>query len=599
MDMAGHGRSSSQQALGPVSGNAEEMQAVPMMRAEQPLEPASAMEMQQVLKKDQRVVHGEAAHNGASQGQSQVSIQMMESGAMRMAAKESKPGHHLPMQIKEFPGSLALDQQVFKPAPAIERLFKQDSKGQSQAKGKGTKSSAQKARKGTKSSAQKKIAGSHGTVKAGSTHKTKTGQPNSGLEDDDLQRAEDLGYEMKESAEEKEDDAAEDDWDDDDTKVTVKEQHIDPDPDTDAGYSKGDADETGSADDGYDQDDSAYDAETMPMVNVTAEEDATPAPNTGPLKAKDPNPGVAPPPENEVEKLGEGIGAMAYERSPTGSRVINHDLRQRLQLQDFATIGLLLTVFALTIGLSCCSVYQVSDDTSPAAYYSEPKHYQQRVICESRDVDAFLAAFNTQPQNVRLRIIGRNPEPGGFRRFLRNLNAHATRPRGLAALLPMRQRRRLSVLFDVALDLTPFITGDGRLSDENLMILQKHLNTANRLESLVIEKKVDWALWEDVATNIRQRLRTLGFPGDVEVRFEAQDEVMVYQNHKWSNFVRNRVTQALVVISIIGSAIWVPYVMVRSKVTKIETRFNINVDPSRYWELVSDGLSAAEGFQGM
>lgn len=429
------------------------------------------------------------------------------------------------------------------------------------------------------------------------------GDANDGFQEgDDMWRgnvpSKDRGYAWKQDHDSR-DETNDDDWDDEDSnyKGTVEDPTDgDGDGDTSDAYGDGDGENSTGT---YGSDGEAYDGADMPMVNVTAEEDASAAPNSGPLKAKDPNVPAVPPPETQVEKLGEGIGAMAYERSPTGSRVINHDLRQRLQLQDYATIYLLLSVFALTVLLSCCSVYQVADDPSPAAYYSEPKNYQPRVICESKDVDAFLAAFNTQPQNVRLRIIGRNPEPGGFRRFLRTLNAHTTRPRGLAALLPMRQRRRLSVLFDVALDLTPFITGDGRLSDENLLILQQYLNSKNRLETVLIQKKVDWVLWEDVATNIRQRLRTLGFPGEVEVRFEAQDEVLVYQNHKWSNFVRNRVTQALVVISIIGSAFWLPYVMVRSKTTKVETRFRINVDPSRYWELVSDGLSAAEGFQSI
>lgn len=380
------------------------------------------------------------------------------------------------------------------------------------------------------------------------------------------------------------DEANDDDWDDEDTHGSATFG-------TNASYPDDDESEDGSE---------TFDAADAPIVNVTAEEDASAPADKGPLKATNPKPPQAPPPENDVEKLGEGIGAMAYERAPTGSRSFNYEIRKRLQLQDVATIGLLLAVFALTVMLSCCSVYQVAEDPSPAAYYSQPKFYHQsRVICDSADVDAFLTAFNTQPQNVRLRIIGWNPEPGGFRRFLRTLNAHSARSRGLANLLPMRQRRRLPILFDVALDLAPFITGDGRLSDDNLAILQKYLNTKNRLETLLIQKRVDWPVWEDVATNIRQRLRTLGFPGDVEVRFEAHDEILIYQNHKWSNFVRNRVTQALVVISIVGSAFWLPYVWFRSKTTKVETRFRINVDPSRYWELVSEGLSAAEGFQSM
>lgn len=443
----------------------------------------------------------------------------------------------------------------------------------------------------------------HGSPQQGKPQLDNEGDVHDGFQerDDLMTAAKDRGYEWKRNHDAR-DDTNDDDWDDEDSKGTVQDP-LDDDGDGDGDFfgdgDGGDGSHSNTTDGMYGDDSSAYDGSDMPIVNVTAEEDATAPDNSGPLKAVEVNPPRSPPAETEVEKLGEGIGAMAYERSPTGSRVVNHDLRQRLQLQDLATIVLLLSVFALTILLSCLSVYQVADDPSPAAYYSEPKSYQQRVICESNDVDAFLAAFNTQPQNVRLRITGKNPEPGGFRRFLRTLNAHTSRPRGLAALLPMRQRRRQAVLFDVALDLSPFITGDGRLSDENLLILQKYLSTSNRLETVQLIKKVDWALWEDVATNIRQRLRTLGFPGDVEVRFEAEDEVMVYQNHKWSNFIRNRVTQALVLISIVGSAFWIPYVWARSKTTKVETRFRINVDPSRYWELVSEGLNAAEGFQSI
>jgi hypothetical protein len=398
-------------------------------------------------------------------------------------------------------------------------------------------------------------------------------------------RAHERGYEWRNDHDSR-DETDDDDWDDEDNKPVAK------------GFNGNTSVSSTATDEDTDDDDvAAYANADLPVVNVTAEEDATAPANTGPLEALSPNEPTAPPPESDVEKLGEGIGAMAYARSPTGSRGVNYDLRKRLQFQDFATICLLFAVFGLTVLLSCCSVYHVAEDPSPVAYYSEPKSHQQRVVCESSEVDAFLTAFNTQPQNARLRIIGKNPEPGGFRRFLRSLHPHTMRPHGLAALIPVRQRRRLPILFDVALDLTPFVTGDGRVSEDNLDILQKYLDTKNRLETVIIQKHVDWDLWEDFATNIRQRLRSLGFPGDVEVRFEAYDEVLIYQNQKWSNFVRNRVTQALVVISIVGSVVWVPYVWARSKTTRVSTRFRINVDPARYWDLVSEGLSAAEGFR--
>mmetsp|Transcript_19785 Transcript_19785/g.37131 ORF Transcript_19785/g.37131 Transcript_19785/m.37131 type:complete len:652 (-) Transcript_19785:41-1996(-) len=378
-------------------------------------------------------------------------------------------------------------------------------------------------------------------------------------------------------------DAVDDDWDGDD--------------DDDS-----DADQRTSDNSGDDEDD-----EILPnggdveigdnsIINITSTKDASAKAGGQPLKAADNWEPTAPPQEPDIMKLGEGIGAMAYERSPSGSRSIDHDLERRLELQDCATVIMLLVVFAVTILLSCCSVYQVAEDLSPASYYSEPRPYQQRLTCETADLDNFLAAFNLQPQNIRLRIIGKNPEPGGFRQLFRSLNPHAIRPRGLAALLPNRQRRRLAVLFDVSLDLTPFIAGEGRLNDDNLTMLQKYLASRNSLETVLLQKRVDWVHWEDVATNVRQRLRTLGFPGDVAVHFEAYDEILVYKNHKWSNFVRNRVTQALVVISMVGGIFWLPYIWVRQRKTVVETRFRINLDPSRYWELVSDGLSAAEGF---
>jgi len=406
-------------------------------------------------------------------------------------------------------------------------------------------------------------------------------------------RQHERGYTWKQEHDSRDSDD-DDDWDDERLQQDVDAG--DKDDDSEKSDEEGDGDGNGDGD--GDGDESYEDGNLEPEVDVTGERDASAAPNSGPLKAITPHQPQAPPPENDVERLGEGIGAMAYERSPTGSRSINHEIRERLKFQDVAAVVILVSVFVMTVLLSCFSVYQIAEDPSPVAYYSEPKNYrQQRVICEDSDANSFLAAFNTQPEDVRFRIIGKNPEPGGFRRFLRTLHPHTMRPRGLAALLPVRQRRLLPVLFDVSLDLTPFITGSGRISEDNLSVLQNYLSSKNRLETLLLQKHVDWSHFQDVATNVRQQLRSLGFPGDVDVRFEAYDEVLIYQNHKWTNFVRNRVTQALVVISIVGSFFWVPYVWTRSKTTKVESRFQVNVDPARFWQLVSEGLSAAEGFQ--
>jgi hypothetical protein len=267
-----------------------------------------------------------------------------------------------------------------------------------------------------------------------------------------------------------------------------------------------------------------------------------------------------------------------------------------------------LAVFALTIFVSCYGIYQVADDPSPVLFYSDPKYYQRRLTCSSSESDAFLRAFNGQPQNARLRIIGRRSEGDTLRNLVwtgrwndasRQVRHRFNDLLAYGGVIRTRQRPWNSVLFDVSLDLTPFITGDGRLSSpEDGIALQKFINSTNPLEVVSLVKKVEWSSWEDVATNIRQRLRTLGFQGNVEVRFEAEEEVIVYRNHPWQNFVRSRITQALVLISVVGGLFWLPYVWARMRKIKVNATFQISLDLQRYWDLFSEGLHPTEGFLG-
>eukprot|EP00927_Polykrikos_kofoidii_P038674 TRINITY_DN33088_c0_g1_i5.p1 TRINITY_DN33088_c0_g1~~TRINITY_DN33088_c0_g1_i5.p1 ORF type:complete len:751 (-),score=186.14 TRINITY_DN33088_c0_g1_i5:170-2422(-) len=326
-----------------------------------------------------------------------------------------------------------------------------------------------------------------------------------------------------------------------------------------------------------------------------------------PLKTATTDVWPAPAAESDILRMGEGVGSLAYDRSPTGSRNLNRELRRRLEVQDCATLAMLIVTFFATVFVSCYGIYQVSDDPSPVAFYSDPRAFQRRLTCQGSDMDSFLQAFNGQPQHARLRIIGRQSlDPSLRGLLLRGAWAEARRvARGqlvsfmyAAGILHQRHHRQTDgVLFDVSLDVTPFIAGNGRLhTDADTIALQKYINSSNPLEVVLLRKKVLWPHWEDIATNVRQRLRTLGFDGEVEVRFEAFEEVKVFRNHPWQNFVRSRITQALVLISVIGGLIWVPYVWLRMRRIKIETSFVISLDLQRYWDLFSDGLHPTLGF---
>mmetsp|Transcript_113791 Transcript_113791/g.332377 ORF Transcript_113791/g.332377 Transcript_113791/m.332377 type:complete len:525 (+) Transcript_113791:73-1647(+) len=305
----------------------------------------------------------------------------------------------------------------------------------------------------------------------------------------------------------------------------------------------------------------------------------------------------------------DGVGTLTYDKAPTGSRRLNRELRNRLVAQDVATVVMVVLAFALTLLVSCLSIYHFSEDPSPVLFYSDPKFFQQRLLCSSDEADDFLEAFNLQPSTARLRIIGRSRDAPdlatltreeGFghllrRHFARRLSG-PRRSRGAAGRLDQPED---SLLFDVTLDLTPFITGEGRLSSEaDVAALEHHLRSQNPLEVLVLSKRVEWAGWEDVATNIKQHLRSLGFLGDMEVRLEAREELLIYRNHPWQNFVRSRITQCLVVLSVVGALFWVPYLWIRMKTVRVESRFEIHVNLERYWELLAEGLHAQDGFQG-
>lgn len=313
--------------------------------------------------------------------------------------------------------------------------------------------------------------------------------------------------------------------------------------------------------------------------------------------------------EPDLLRLVEGVGAMTYDLPPSNSRRINRTLRERLVAQDIATLAVLLGAFILTLAASLMSIYQVSPDPSPVLFYCDPKDFRQRLICSSAEPEAFLQAFNTQPQTARLRLIGRRSEgteeSQTSNRWRRFQHACETAQRFVQQNVIGSRRGQLpeippdAVLFDVCLDLTPFIASDGRLaSEEDSIKLAKHLASTNPLEVLLLQKKVEWGCWEEVSANIKQRLGTLGFAGNVEVTLEAQEELLIYRNHPWQNFVRNRIAQALVFLSMVGCFVWTPYMWMRAKTVRIESRFQINLEMARYWELLASGLSATQGFQG-
>mmetsp|Transcript_32052 Transcript_32052/g.73200 ORF Transcript_32052/g.73200 Transcript_32052/m.73200 type:complete len:451 (+) Transcript_32052:127-1479(+) len=297
---------------------------------------------------------------------------------------------------------------------------------------------------------------------------------------------------------------------------------------------------------------------------------------------------VEEPTEPTYMKALEGIGVSAFARSPAASQTLDRELRVRLEIQDISALLFLAVGLGATVLVTCISVYTSASDGSTAIFYTEPCHQRPRLLCCSHEVEDFLHSFNEQPKSANLHIVGFPAAP--HRGYL------------LGCLLSLVEsclgipRPEDCPAFDVALDLSPFIASMGSLSLDDGSLLERLMHSENPLLEIVLRKKVQWTMWEDVATNIRQRLRSLGFEGSLEISLESREEVVVFRNHRWSNFVRNPVTHALAVLSVIGIFLWKPYVWLRTERVKVDAMFTIVMEPARYWEMVSSGLDRTEGF---
>merc|ERR550537_624374 len=99
-------------------------------------------------------------------------------------------------------------------------------------------------------------------------------------------------------------------------------------------------------------------------------------------------------------------------------------------------------------------------------------------------------------------------------------------------------------MFNVALDLSSFVRPQNDLTNSSRQVLQGYLNSRTPLEELVLQKRVAWRGWEELATNVQARMRALGFDGLLEVKLSGMTEdVAIFHNESWTNFVHHNTTK--------------------------------------------------------
>jgi len=288
--------------------------------------------------------------------------------------------------------------------------------------------------------------------------------------------------------------------------------------------------------------------------------------------------------------LAGGTGASI---SGAGTAKVDRDLLRRMHYQDKAVMCLVLVVYMVALAFSVSLTYRQATNNSPVTYYADPRY--NSLVMEGNDLDAFLNAFNQPPKNISLRVAGFVPVSDYMDGNIQWRGEH------------------FQTAFTFSLDLSPWMvretqtedrTGsvphtrslqDGVLPEDRSRLNYTLTSATNDLEYIEIVKHVKWLDWEELASNIKHQIRQSGFNGVISVDRGHTDELQVYKNTAWANFMHARATRVLCALSIFGWVFYVPYMWIRCQSTSIRSYYRIDVGISEYWPLIAEQLTA-DGF---
>jgi len=271
--------------------------------------------------------------------------------------------------------------------------------------------------------------------------------------------------------------------------------------------------------------------------------------------------------------------------------MLDRDLISRMKVQDLTVMLLLLLVYYTTIGLSAVLAHRQAANSSRVKFYADPR--QHFATADTADQQQFLEAFNQEPKHVYLHISGYQPVapnyPGSF----------------------LWKNGNYALVMSFALDLSQWVTrGYETDSDENeaedrsenpevgvpaedLQRLEHFLaEDCNDLAVVQLDKEIHWDHWEDLAVNIKQRIRQSGFDGVLKVDRKEMDTMCIYKNTQWANFLHGRAVKVLLALSVVGWLFYMPYMMRRCSHTTIKSHHHVKVAISDYWDLIANGLTA-------
>lgn len=275
-----------------------------------------------------------------------------------------------------------------------------------------------------------------------------------------------------------------------------------------------------------------------------------------------------------LDGLSGGTGTVM---EPTHNLELDREIRFRMRMQDIAVLALLLVIYMAILFFMYSLIYRMSNSDSSVKFYCDPSYH--RLTCQSADVDSFIAAFNKRPETNKPQI-----RVAGF--------AESENPAQQSGISAWRGKN-YKTSFYYALDLDTWMDSEGIVDEKELRTIEEFIQTTNPLATISIRKEMVWKDFEEVATNLKAKIRACGFEGPLDVSMSPPDTCRVFQNTRWANFMYNETVKVMTLLSIVGGLVYLPYMWVRSRRERkvVTSKFNINISGKDYWELISPHIS--------
>ncbi|CAE7708120.1 Ank3, partial [Symbiodinium pilosum] len=281
--------------------------------------------------------------------------------------------------------------------------------------------------------------------------------------------------------------------------------------------------------------------------------------------------------------VGGGTGAG----TGTGSAAMDRDLIRRMRYQDKLVLCLMIFAYFVALIFTASLAYRQAGNNSPVKFYGDPR--VEDLMIDTTEVEDFLHVFSQPPRRVQLCVQGLLPVPT----LLTHMADGSTEWQGCF----------YRHVFCFGLDLSPFIVHadvdedapEGQINGvhaDEVEILRKFLReNRNDLATVQLAKEVSWDGWEELATNIKHKIRQKGFEGLIHVSWRNTELLTVYKNRTWANFLHRGITRVLLALSIIGYAWYVPYMYVRQRGPEVHPKFKVDIDIQSYWRLIGEKIN--------